>query len=81
MGAKMSHATLKHIMARIEFATKESPIAVFTSEFKGNLNAVFGSTIYTKQLIASGDKTYIGTFDKNGDLDAVKAYLDGFINK
>ena len=27
---EMSHATLKHIMARIEFATKESPIAVFT---------------------------------------------------
>ena len=77
----MSHATLKHIMARIEFATKESPIAVFTSEFKGNLNAVFGATIHTKQLIASGDKTYIGTFDKFSETDAVVKKLSGMINK
>ena len=77
----MSHATLKHIVARIEFATKESPIAVFRSEFRGKLDAVFGATIHTKQLIASGDKTYIGTFDKFSDMDAVKEYLDRFINK
>jgi len=77
----MSHATLKHIMERIEFATNESPIAVFTSEFKGKLDAVFGATIYTKQLIASGDKTYIGTFDKFSDTDAVVKKLSGMINK
>jgi len=77
----MSHATLKHIMERIEFAQKDSPIAVFTSEFKGNLNAVFGATIHTKQLIASGDKTYIGTFDKFSDTDAVVKKLSGMINK
>jgi hypothetical protein len=77
----MSHATLKHIMERIEFATKESPISVFTSEFKGKLDAVFGATIHTKQLIASREKTYIGTFDKFSDMDAVRAYLDVFINK
>ena len=77
----MSHATLKHIMERIEFATKESPIAVFTSEFKGNLNAVFGATIHTKQLIASGDKTYIGTFDKFSETDAVVKKLSRMIIK
>ena len=77
----MSHATLKHIMARIEFATKESPISVFASEFKGKLDAVFGSTIHTKQLISSGDKTYIGTFDKFSDTDAVVKKLSGMINK
>jgi len=77
----MSHATLKHIMERIEFAQKDSPIAVFTSEFKGNLNAVFGATIHTKQLIASGDKTYIGTFDKFSDTDAVVKKLSGMIIK
>jgi len=77
----MSDATLRHIMARIEFATKESPIAVFTSEFKGNLNAVFGATIHTKQLIASGDKTYVGSYDKFSDMDAVVKKLGGMINK
>jgi len=77
----MSDATLKHIMERIEFATKESPIAVFTSEFRGKLDAVFGATIHTKQLIASGDKTYIGTFDKFSDTDAVVKKLSGMIIK
>lgn len=77
----MSHATLKHIMERIEFAPKDSPIAVFQSEFRGKLDAVFGATLHTKQLIASGDKSYIGTFDKFSDMDAVVKKLSGMINK
>ena len=77
----MSEATLRHIMQRIEGATRHSQIAVFRSEYRGKLNAVFHDTIHSNRLIAGGDKTYIGSFYKNGDLDAVKAYLDGFINK
>ena len=77
----MSEATLRHIMQRIEGATKQSQIAVFRSEFRGKLNAVFHDAAHTKKLIAEGDKTYIGSFYKNGDMDSIKARLDGFINK
>ena len=56
-------------------------IAVFRSEFCGKLDAVFGATTHTKQLIASRDKTYIGTFDKLSDMDAVVKKLGGMINK
>ena len=77
----MSAATLRHIMQRIEGATLHSHIAVFRSEYRGKLNAVFHNTVHTHRQIKSGEKTYIGSFYKNGDLDAVKAYLDGFINK
>lgn len=77
----MSESTLRHIMQRIEGATRHSQIAVFRSEYRGKLNAVFHQTVHTHRQIKGGDKTYIGSFYKNGDLDAVKAYLDGFINK
>ena len=77
----MSEATLRHVMERIEGATKQSPIAVFRSEFRGKLNAVFGATLHTLQLIDSKDKSYIGSFHKEMDADAIYKKLDGCINK
>lgn len=75
----MSEATLRHVMSRIDGATKQSPIAVFRSEFRGKLNAVFGATLHTIQLIDSKDKTYIGSYHKEMDIDAVEKKLAGFI--
>lgn len=77
----MSDMKLHQVMGRIEIATKESPIAVFRSEFPEKLNAVFGATVRTKNLIEAKDKDFIGIFDKTMDLYKIEKKLHGFIKK
>lgn len=77
----MSEATLRQIMLRIESADKKSPIAVFRSDVRGKLNAVFADTAETKRLIHEKDKTHIGTYHKEMDRELIYKRLEGFINK
>lgn len=58
----MSSNSLKHTLARIKGSTPESPIAVFMSPVRGELNSVFAATIQTQMQIRNGDPQYIGTF-------------------
>jgi len=75
----MSHASLKHVMIRIESADPDSPIAVFKSDLPGKLNAVFANTAETQRLIASSHPDYIGTYSTFSDQEAVESHLKGFL--
>ena len=58
----MSIGIVKHIMQRIEAATAESAIAVFRVDKTGVLDAVFASTVATRQMIDSGHPDLIGVY-------------------
>lgn len=73
----MTVSAINHILFRIKTATKESPIAVFAIPKKDRalLNAVFGATVTTLQLIKTNDPLFIGCFHENIDLLPVRAKL------
>ncbi len=71
----MSIATIQVIMGRINAATEDSPIAVFTCEEKGKLNAVFAGTHITQKRIQQGDLTYVGSFYKGMKQEGIRAQL------
>ena len=60
----MSISTVEIIQTRIRVATLDSPIAVFKLPIRqsGFLEAVFGSTVRTHQLIADDDYLFVGYF-------------------
>lgn len=69
----MSYAEPKVIMGRIAAATKQSPIAVFTCEKEGCLNAVFANTAMTVRQIR--DRTgLVGVYDNT--MDKTSVYMD-----
>lgn len=59
----MSNMTPAVVMTRITAAPKKSPIAVFLSAKPGCVEAVFASTVVSRQRIESG-VGLIGVFDK-----------------
>jgi hypothetical protein len=54
---------ISQIMRRIEAADVESPISVFVID--GELKAVFGTSVLTKQWIEKGKHRHIGTFNRD----------------
>ena len=75
----MSVSTIDIIMSRIKSASKASPIAVFKldekGKSKGKLNAVFGATVKTQELIKNNDNLLVGVYDNTMDESAIRAEL------
>ena len=69
----MSRATVEQILIRVEAATPESPIAVFKA--RTGLDAVFASTIKSREAIRNGNKL-VGIFHNKQDLVAVEHTLN-----
>lgn len=72
----MSVSTPATIIGRIKEASPLSPIAVFQCHVPGMLNAVFASTVATRELINNNAPGFIGVYDRNCDLAKVKKMLE-----
>lgn len=67
----MSISTTDLIKERIHSATEQSKIAVFKS-YRGrtvDLNAVFESTVSTRERISAGCVNYVGSYFGKGGVD------------
>ena len=72
----MEEYKLNQIMARIEVATKESPIAIFKNiEGIRGVKSYFGRTIETNHWIKRGYPFYVGTYDKTYNSASVRRIL------
>ena len=58
----MSESIISVVRDRIEAATQESPIAVFSSDKDKMYDAVFANTIVTDGIITEGDSRLMGVF-------------------
>ncbi|MGH1372960.1 MAG: hypothetical protein ACRBBW_13050 [Cellvibrionaceae bacterium] len=76
----MSKATIEVIMGRINAATEESQIAVFTCGESGKMIAVFANTKITQDRIARGDSNYVGSFHKHSDVKGIRSVLRKAMN-
>jgi hypothetical protein len=67
--------TLELAKIRIEAAIPASPVSLFKTR-KG-IDIVFANTIMTQAAIASGDKSYIGTYHAyNYDINELRKHYD-----
>ena len=71
----MSISAIEHAMIRIAFARVESPIAVFTCNVPGHVNAMFAATVKTQERIERGDPTLLGVFDASMNMRHIRAQL------
>lgn len=71
----MSFMTVHHAMDRIKAADPSSPIAIFRCGKEGEVNAVFGATVKTQQMIADGDPSLIGVYDSSMNLKIIEDVL------
>ena len=72
----MSVSTIDVIIGRIQSATSESAIAVFSCDKANCLNAVFANTVASRKLISNGlNLDLVGVFDKTMDFVDVKHRL------
>ena len=60
----MSHTDLVNTMVRINYAKRESPIAVFLGDKKGKVDCYFAAVTAIQARIERGDPTLIGIFCK-----------------
>jgi len=74
----MTISTFSTIMGRIQAATPDSPIAVFSLPSRNDmvLDAVFGSTVATKARIEQRDPLYVGSFHRGMNQDSVRLRLN-----
>ena len=69
----MSTSQAPVVIDRIKIANAGSPIAVFTTEGRGIYEALFASTVKTKEMIDTGHPALLGVF--HGD-EGVAAFKD-----
>lgn len=74
-GGAVSLSTLEVTMGRIAAATEESPIAVFCTDRRLLLNAVFAGTLKTNELIEGRSRRLIGIYHGRMPLDVVRNEL------
>lgn len=70
----MTIASKSVVMGRIEAATPESPIAVFTCDEQLMFDAHFASTVSAQERIAEG-KGLVGVFDQTMNRNAINTKL------
>lgn len=75
----MSFSTLDVVMARINGAAKNSPIAVFMCPEPKKLNAVFANTVKTAGMIRDQHPDFVGVFDCDADMEKVERRLAGYV--
>ena len=78
----MSIGKINHIITRIKAATPESPIAVFIDSTRADLfNAMFASTVATKQLIDSKHPSLIGVYHNKMNIKLIRDEIPKYAAK
>lgn len=77
----MSVSSVEVIMGRIQSASKESPIAVFTTRTGFLFNAVFANTVATQALIQKGTQRLVGVYDQTAPMEVVRQRLINLVKK
>jgi hypothetical protein len=73
----MSYQDIKKIMKRIDCASEDSPIAVFTDDPEHmRLNAMFGASSSTERYLKDAAAEFVGMFHKHMDRNAVLERLE-----
>jgi len=70
----MSISSIEVITSRIKTAEPNSGIAVF--KVNNGFDACFDSTLETRRRIKNGIGNYIGTFNKDDDIEAIGLLLN-----
>lgn len=71
----MSACTLDLAVLRCRTAPPESPIAVFRTNRRGQVNCVFANTVQTQIDMAAYPDRFVGVFDCNTPYDELIARL------
>jgi hypothetical protein len=79
----MSRTSVKQVMDRIKTAPKDSMIAVFHDKenLEGCVDAVFESTVRTRELIDLPHSDYIGSFHRDLCQDMVALTIKAAIEE
>jgi hypothetical protein len=72
----MSDCTIEQALLRINGSDPSSPIAVFSSDEPGKVDAVFASTIMTQKMIRRRHSGFIGVYSGAMDIDCVQRELE-----